>query len=461
MDGHGQSMASVIGPHIERECPSDSGLELLPPLSQKSAVDHLQALWQERRFLLRWAKYGLLLSTLVAFLIPPRYESVTRLMPPDPQNSSAATMLAALSGHAGDLLGSVSGVGSDLLGLKTSGALFIGVLRSRTVEDALITRFDLRKLYWIRRWEDARQELEDRTSLREDRKSGIIEIRIRDRSPQRAQAMGQVYVEELNRAVNTVSTSAARREREFLENRLNAVKQDLDQAASDFSQFASKNSAIDIPAQGKAMVEAAARLQGALIAAEAQRQALEQIYTPNNVRVRAVQGQVSELRRQLEKLGGAGVGDEAGKSSEDPLYPSIRKLPLLGVTYADLYRRTKIQEAVYETLTKQYELAKVQEAKEIPAVKVLDAPSYPERRASPPRLLIIAAGTLFCLALGCAWILGRTTWDETDPQDPRKLLAEQVSNGLRRDVAGMRLRLSPLLRRLKFRSPEKNVAEQA
>jgi len=447
-----EALAQRSLPTIEPSAGPDSrsGNQWPPVKDRVVTLERLQLLWNSRVLLLRVVLRGLLVAALVAFLVPPRYESTTQIMPPDAQNNSGMAMLAALSGKSGDAL---AGYASDLLGVKTSGALFVGVLRSRSVEDAIIQRFDLRKVYWVSRWEDARKELESRTYVAEDRKSGIIEVHVRDRSPQRAQAMAVAYVDELNRAVATLSSSAARREREFLETRLQAVKRDLDQASNDFSQFASKNSAIDIPAQGKAMVEAAARLQGALIAAEAERQSLEQIYTANNVRIRSAQARVKELRQQLEKIGGADTGSYA--ASDDPLYPSIRKLPLLGVTYADLYRRTKIQEAVYETLTRQYELAKVQEAKEIPTVKVLDSPSYPERRASPPRLFIMALGLLFSLALGSAWIVGCAIWEETDSDDERKRFAENVWSGLKHDGSRLRSKTSAVLARFKSRDQSK------
>src|SRR5205085_1294095 len=137
----------------------------------------------------------------------------------------------------------------------------------------------------------------------------------------------------------------------FLEERLRTVSQDLEAAEKEFSQFASKNTAIDIKEQGKAMVEAAATLQGELIAAQSQLEGLRQIYSDNNVRVRSIKARITELQLQLEKLGGVDesaspVKTQPGESS----YPSIRKLPLLGVPYADLYRRTKVQEAIYETL---------------------------------------------------------------------------------------------------------------
>ncbi len=435
---------SLIEPPSELELPSNGDGRFMQD-GQTTALSRLQLLWVNRRLLFRFAVWGFMVFAVVAFLIPAEYDSVTQLMPPDSDTSGTA-MLAAIAGKGADALG---GYASNLLGVKTSGALFIGVLHSHTVEDSVINKFDLRKVYWVSRMEDARKELEERTSISEDRKSGIITIRVRDRRKERAQAMAQAYVDQLNIAVATLSTSSARRERQFLESRLQAVKQDLDQAARDFSQFASKNSAIDITEQGKAMVEAAARLQGELIAAEAQRQGLEQIYTSNNSRVRSAQANIDELRRQLNKLGGSGTGSDMS-SGESPLYPSIRQLPLLGVAYADLYRRIKIQEAVYETLTKQYELAKVQEAKEIPTVKVLDPANYPEKKAAPHRLSIALTGLILFLAAGCMWVLGSAIWQETDEQDPSKLFLHEVSAGARHDWSALRhqvaLRLSKVKR---------------
>jgi capsule polysaccharide export protein KpsE/RkpR len=345
-------------------------------------------------------------------------------MPPDNQSGSGLAMAtAAMSGAAGGF----AGLANDLLGLKSTSDVFVGILGSRTAQDKLIQQFDLKKLYGDRRMEDARRDLADHTGISVDRKSQIITITVTDHDPKRASAMGQAYVEELNRLVAELSTSSARRERIFLEERLQAVSKDLESAEKEFSQFSSKNSAIDIKEQGRAMVEAAAILQGQLIAAESELEGLRQMYTDNNVRVRSVRARIDELKHQLEKLGGKGestttVSDQPSES----MYPSIRKLPLLGVTYADLYRRTKIQEAVLETLTKQYEVAKVQEAKEIPTVKVLDAAIIPDKKSFPPRLLIIFLGTFLALAIAAAWVFGNEAWQETDAGDPRKVFAQEV-----------------------------------
>jgi uncharacterized protein involved in exopolysaccharide biosynthesis len=331
-------------------------------------------------------------------------------------------MLAAMAGHNG--AAGLGGLAGDLLGVKSSGALFVGILGSETVQDRLIDEFHLMKIYHDRKIEDARKDLAERTEVSEDRKSGIITIGVTDHDPNRAAGMAKAYVGELDRLVAQVSTSSARRERIFLEGRLENVKGDLDSAAKNFSQFASKNSAIDIPAQGKAMVEAAAVLQGQLIAAQAELSGLEQIYTDNNVRVRSVQARVNELQKKLNEIGGAGT--PGGGQGENSLYPSIRKLPLLGVTYADLFRQTKIQETVYELLTQQYELAKVQEAKEIPTVRVLDAAIVPTKKSFPPRGVIVLMGTILGVTLAMMWILGKTQWDAVDVSDPRRVFATEV-----------------------------------
>jgi len=452
---------------LEHEIAAEHGPEksLVEPVdaeaSRERTVARLRLLWEQRRFLMRVAGWGLLIATAIAFLIPKRYESTARLMPPDSQSTSGLAAMAALSARTGTGLGAFAG---DLLGLKSTGALFVGILHSRSVEDRLVERFHLQRVYGTRLSEKARKKLEERTAISEDRKSGIITITVTDHSPQRAAAMCNAYTEELNGLVAELTTSAAHRERVFLEERLKAVKLDLDAAAKEFSEFASKNTAIDIKEQGRAMVEAAAILQGQLIAVQSELEALRQIYTDNNVRVRAVKARIAELQRQLEKLGGRETsGVPAKGQGGDSLYPSIRKLPLLGVTYADLYGRTKVQETVYELLTEQYELAKVQEAKETPSVKVLDRADVPEKKSWPPRLLIMFLGMFLSLSLGTIWVLGSARWDEMDPKDPGKVFAKEVFETIKAQSAwashnGFRLRVLSSRIRSWFSRREKQPA---
>jgi capsule polysaccharide export protein KpsE/RkpR len=386
---------------------------------RKRRIARIGKLWERRRLLGKFVAWGSIVAFAVAWLIPVRYAAITRLMPPDPVQGQGMAMLASIAGRMGAGFGALGG---DLLGMKTSGDLFAAVLQSRTVQNDLVAKFDLRDVYGTPRWVDARKALERRTDISIDRKSGVLTVQVTDHDAKRASALAQEYITELNNVVTQLNTSSASRERAFLEERLEQVKTELGAAEKDFSQFASKNAAIDIKEQGKAMVEAAAILEGQLIAAQTELQGLRQIYTDQNVRVRAARARVDELRRQILKMGGKSESEDAPAAKESDLYPTIRKLPLLGVTYADLYRRMKVEETVFETLTQQYELAKVQEAKEVPSVKVLDPPEVPEKKVFPPRTVLTLFGALLALSLGVAWILATDDWEKIDPQDPGKIL---------------------------------------
>jgi len=427
----GRVPAPDIAPEIDKNGAPGTSLFMEAQEKPIRLLPYVQLLWQNRRFLSRAMFSAFLASLLIAILIHNRYHAVTRLMPPDTQSTAGLGLLAAMSGKAG-IGGFSGGIANDLLGVKSSGALFVGIVGSQTVQDRVIHDFDLQRIYRDSKIEDARNDLAERTDVAEDRKSGIITIGVTDRDPKRAAAMAHAYVDELDRLVAQVSTSSARRERIFLEERLKTVKAELDSTAKNFSNFASKNTAIDIPAQGKAMVEAAASLQGRLIAAQAELSGLQQIYTNNNVRVRSAEARVKELQQKLNELGRGDPAD--GSKEENALYPSIRRLPVLGVTYADLFLQTKIQATVFELLTQQYETAKVQEAKEIPSVKVLDAPVVPTKKSGPPRTILTILGTLLGLGVAMVWVVGKTRWDAVDASHPRKVFATEVLTTMRTNL---------------------------
>ncbi len=181
------------------------------PNEHSRRAEWMRLLWQERSFIGRTTILGLIFSLVVAFLLPVQYKSKMRLMPPEQQSGSGLAMLAALAGRgsstssgsgvAGALGGSLGSVAGDLLGVKSSGALFVDMLDGTTIQDDLIERFDLRKVYHTTYWEDARRALAKQTDMKEDRKSGVITITVTDHDPKRAQALAQAYVDALNRIV--------------------------------------------------------------------------------------------------------------------------------------------------------------------------------------------------------------------------------------------------------------------
>src|ERR1043166_4002892 len=382
-------------------------------------TDAVYQLWLQRSRIARWAALAFLLSAPVAWHYP-KYESTAQIMPPDSAGSSLASIMPAAISKSPGLMG----LAGDLMGVKSTSAVFTKVLQSRTVLDNLIHRFDLLKKYHLSRWEDARLKLASRTVITEDKKSGVITISFQDHDAGLATAVTNAYVEELGSVMTKVSTSAARRERIFIEQRLEDENKNLQEAEQQFSQFASTNMALDVPEQTKVTVEAAARLQGELIATRAQLEALKQTYTDENIRVRSAQAHINELERELGKIN-SGRGPAAAVQDSSNPYPSVRALPLLGVKWADLYRDTKIKETVVELLTQQYEMARIQEAKDIATAKLLDPPSKPEHRR-PSWLLITIAGTFLFTLLACGGFFLKDLWDHWNHDDPRRMLLAHV-----------------------------------
>lgn len=392
-------------------------------------VDAAYQLWSQRWKIARWALLALVLSVGVAWKYP-KYESTTQIMPPDGGSGGLSTLLPAALSKTPSLIG----MASDMIGIKSTGAIFVKVLGSRTVEDGLIDKFDLRQRYHTKYWEDARKRLTSRTAITEDKKSGIISISVKDHDPGVATDMANYYVRELSIVMGHVSVSAARQEREFIEKRLADENENLDEAENQYSHFASANMALDVPEQTKVTVEAAARLQGELIAARAQLEGMKQTYTDENIRVKSAQAHVDELQRALTKINAGGT-----QTAQDPTnpYPSVKNLPLVGVKWAELYRNAKIRETVVEMLTQQLEMARIQEAKEIPTVKVLDPASTPERK-SPSAVEVVVVGTLIGLFLASLGYLLKNLWDRWDEDDPKRMLITHIFHGGMKDMNSVR-----------------------
>lgn len=396
-------------------------------------------LWRDRRVLARVTAASLVISLAIAFLIPKQYKSTASIMPPD-QQGSGAMMLAAILGHGG--IGSMGSLASGLLGTHTNTALFVNLLESGTVRGDLIDRFDLQRVYQTRYRITTAKRLGRHTKISDDKKSGVITIEVEDTDPVRARDMAQAYLDELNKLLNRTSTSAARQERIFIEQRLHAVQNDLERAQLELSEFSSKNSTVDIKEQTRAMVDTGARVESELLIEQSGLESLRQIYGDGNVRVKQMQARIDALHRDLSQLTGSSAPLQPVSSStttrsdaeKGELYPPLRQLPRLAVPYADLYRRVKVQETVFELLTQQYEMARIEEAKDTPVVSVIDSPGVPEKKSFPPRLLMTLLLTLVTFLACAAVILLREGWSHVPATDPRKRLAAEVLPVVRRRV---------------------------
>ena len=440
MEARGPATVPIYAPSIHPELEKRYSPPAPDPEDKKG--EKLWALWRSRRFIWGVAWKTLLASIVLAFVIPPHYKSSVRFVPAENSSSNgSSSMMGLLSKAIGGSDNSSMGFGLDaasLLGAKTPGAFYVEVLKSRSVQDRLINRFDLRARYRKATYFEARKKLTNFTEIEEDKKSGVITLTVTDYEPKIAALIANAYIEELNRLAVDLNTSSAHRERQFLEERLATAKQDLARASASLSQFTSKNSMVDPQNEGRAVMDAAARMQGELIASETQLKGLQQIYSDDNIRVRTLKARIAELRWQLRKL----VGPEGDAAAPDAgfsaPYPSMHTLPGLGSRYADLYREAKIQEAVYAFVTQQFEMAKIQEAKELPIARVMDAGVAPEKRSSPIHSLIVAGSVLGAIFLACLWVMGKNRWEQVPADDPYRLLAADVAGEARSLVEKLR-----------------------
>jgi capsule polysaccharide export protein KpsE/RkpR len=347
-------------------------------------------------------------------------------------------MLAALVGRSAAAPSGLASLASGLLGGRSNGALFLDLLHSGTVSGHLIERFQLQHVYGKRYLDDTAKKLARKTEIAEDAKSGVITITVEDHDRGRARDMAAAYVDELNALVVQVDTSSAHRERSFIEQRLKDVGRDLEQAQAEMSDFSTRNAAIDIKEQTRAMVDAGARLQGQLVAGESELDSLQQIYGDQNVRVRAAQARVGTLRRELERESNGSSAGASEQGSDDALpYPALRQLPALAVPWANLYRRVRIEETVYEMLSAQVETARIQEAKSLPTVRVIDPAGWPERKSSPHRTIIVLSSTAAGFVLASLFLLVRRWWGGLHESDARRTLGLEMAASLRAVAARM------------------------
>jgi capsule polysaccharide export protein KpsE/RkpR len=443
VEARGQATVPIYAPSIHPELEKRYSPASPEPDNRKG--EKLWVLWRSRRFLWGVTWKTLIASVVLAFLVPSHYKSAVRFVPGENSSTTGSSSMMGLMSKALGGDNSSMGFGLDaasLLGAKTPGAFYVEVLKSRSVQDRLINRFDLRARYRKSTYFEARKRLARFTEIEEDKKSGVITLTITDYEPEMAAQMANAYVDELNRLAVDLNTSSAHRERQFLEERLATAKQDLARASAALSQFTTKNSMVDPQNEGRAVMDAAARMQGEIIASETELKGLQQIYSDDNVRVRTLKARMAELQSQLRKL----VGQNNEQAVQDSVagwsapYPSMHTLPGLGSRYADLYREAKIQEAVYAFVTQQFEMARIQEAKELPIVRVMDAGVKSEKRSSPIRSLIVAGSVFGAFLLACMWVVGKYRWQQIPMDDSYRLLAADVAAEFRSAIAKLRPR---------------------
>lgn len=362
-----------------------------PPEDEIDLTELFRALSRRRRLILGIPAASAVLAVVVSLLLPVYYKAETRILPPQDKGSNLA---AQLMGQAGGLIALAGGAA----GVKSQGELFVAMTKSRTVLDRMVDRFDLMKLYKKKYRQDARKKLLELLTVREDRKSGIISLTVEDRDPKRSADMANAFVEELKSLAGGLAISEAGERRMFFEEQIRHTKESLSRAEEEVKGFQQRTGAFQIDAQAKAIIEGIANLRARIAAKEVEAKVLRSFATAQNPDLQRIEEEVRALRVELEKV-------ESGKGRGfDPLMSSAR-VPALGTEYLRKLRELKYNETLYELLVKQFELAKLDEARDAVVLQVIDRAVPPERKSRPKRAQIVLLATVTMLFLSVFIVL--------------------------------------------------------
>jgi tyrosine-protein kinase Etk/Wzc len=365
--------------------------ERFPDESELSLLDHLIVYAENRRLVLRVVAISAAIATIVAFLLPVRYEGKIVLLPPAQNTSLGTTLLGQLSGGTIGGLGSLASLAGGSLGLKNPADMYVSLLTSRTVEDGMIQRFGLMREYHDKRMSDARKELEHRTSVLAGAKDGLIRLSIEDPDPKRAAELANGYVDEFRKLSASLAITEAARRRLFFSQQLQQAKDNLNLAENAMTQVQRSTGVLQMDSQARALIESAAVLRAQVSAKQVQIEGMRSFAAEDNPELILAKQELAALEAQLAKVAG---------SNQDPgsdINLSKGRVTETGMEYLRRYRDLKYQETVYELLAKEFEIAKLDEAREGSIVQVVDAAVPPDRKSFPPRLLIVLGTTVFSL----------------------------------------------------------------
>ncbi len=342
-------------------------------------LDLLIVLAKHKRMIFRATAAVAILTVIVSLLLPNIYTASTTILPPQQNQSSAAAMLGQLGALAG-----MAGVN-----VKNPSDMYIGMLNSRNVEDNLVKRFNLKTLYKTDMEGLARKALEQNTVIAAG-KDGFIKIEFSDKDPKRASEIANAYVDELDRLTSNLAVTEASRRRLFFEKQLNIVKDSLSKAEFDLQKLQAKAGLIQVYPQEQEIAESNAKLRAQIAAKEVQLSAMQVSATPSNPEYIRLQVEINSLKKKLD-------GADGGNGFD----PSMSKESL---EYIDKFRNVKYNQAVLEMLYKQYDLAKIDEAKDYPMIQVLDKAIPPERKSKPKRALIVILSTIVAFFLSVFYV---------------------------------------------------------
>jgi uncharacterized protein involved in exopolysaccharide biosynthesis len=348
-----------------------------------------------------------ILALVYGLVATPIFEAKATILPPQQQQSSASAMLASLGGLAG-------GAGAAL-GMKSPNDIYIAMMQSRRLEEKLVERFKLQSVYETETAGETLLALEGSSKIASG-KDGLISITVEDKDPKLAAAIANAYVEELRNLSKVLAVTEAAQRRQFFEGQIVTAKKELADAEVALRQLQEKTGVLQLNEQGKVAIEAVAALRARVSAKQVQLNAMRNFATENNPELQRAKAELDSLQTQLADM------SKGGDENEDVLIAKS-KAPGIGLDYIRKMRDVKYQETLFELMSKQYEIAKLDEAKDGANIQVLDSAIAPERKAKPKRaiLILLALFAGFFLAILASFILEAMNKMGTNPEQKQRL----------------------------------------
>jgi len=354
----------------------------------------LIVLSRRRKFILLFTAILTILAVIVVLLLPNQYTADTTVLPPGQNSSMSSAMLGQLGGA-----GALASVAGASLGLKNPGDMYISLFKSRTVESNLIQRFHLMDRYKVKKTSIARAVLESRSKILLGAKDGLITISVTDSDPKMAADIANGWVDEFRKLTANLAISEASQRRAFFQSQLLEAKQNL--AGADDAMKAAEQSTgiLTIDTQSRSLIESAASLRAQVVAKEVQIESMRTYATENNPEMVTDLHELAALKSQLSRL----AGTDQGPDSEF-IVPK-GKAPSAVMEYTRRLRDVKYFETISDLISKQFELAKLDEARQGNGVQVVDVAVSPDSKSSPKRTLIVAGALFFSFFLSCLWCM--------------------------------------------------------
>jgi tyrosine-protein kinase Etk/Wzc len=376
-------------------------------------LDLLLVLGSNMRFLLMFVGASALLSLIIAFLIPTRYQATMKLIPPMNSQTGASALLGQLGPLAGLAQSQLPGLS---LNAKNPSDICVALLQSRTAREAIVRRFDLMNVYGTRYMEDALKKLGKNTDV-DQLKQGVITVSVEDRDPQRAAKMADAYAEEVQKIAEGLAITEASQRRAVFDRQLVKSREELASAEFELRKIQEKTGILELGSQARAVIESLVELRAEISAREVALESMRAFATSQNPDVILAQRQLAALRAKLAEL------EKGAAMGEGNIQIPTGRFPELGLEYLRRFREVKYREAVFELMARQFEMAKLDEARNALVIEVLDKASIPEKRSWPKRWMIISGGTLLGLMFGIVIIFVREAYRalKADPEAAAKI----------------------------------------